>query len=647
LHKTTKNNLDKQALQNNTISSMASAALGRFFNNFFQKTPWFVSPVRVPCESCAKYEPPYSRSTECENFGRHDYTCAAKAAKQAEQLPRFEKHEEPSSIQLFYDLFFVANLSACTKNHQIVDGSSLAAYIGFFTLMWFTWFGTILFDVRFAMDSWFIRLGKACSFGIMTVFALSSIYFDNPDGDAHFGHDAQMISLILMASRVFLVIEYGAILIAAYYRCWNKSVVMPFALTISTSLIAAFVFLGLSFDKSVENISYGNIGWYVTLPPVPTGKSRMLTQPRYITSILEAATLLIISYFHPTMFLNKTNIVERMGALTLIIMGEGIIGMTEAVSNMFSTSSQISNETAGLVVAVVLIIYVLWMLYFDHADKLDHPGGRINKQGPWCQIWIFLHFPLHIAILLTLEASAKFTLWWNANEAFNYIIETFYRNSSYYPDVQSGPQLFQALQYVLANITSKYPLLREDIKNDVDFQHNLTTALNLGPLNGSSENDKTLDNLLNDMSDNALFLVCGRLDIEVPKMSDNPGDNVLAIFDVFFEWFGTFFVAAGCVLILLAFTRYVGHQETVYQNVAGKETRHMKKIHPVAWVAIRVQCLIGIGLALVAILELPSYSDGFDNFIQSPWIIPTVLLAFCLGKSFPAIEICAWLTFSP
>lgn len=244
---------------------MALAALGRFFNNFFRETPWFVSPVRVPCESCAKVEPPYHRSTDCRNFEKHDYTCAAKAGKQVEQLPRFEKHEEPSSIQLFYDLFFVANLSACTKNHQIVDGGSLAGYIGFFTLMWFTWFGTIIFDVRFAMDSWFMRLCKACSFGIMTVFALSSIYFNNPDGDAHFGHDAQMISLILMASRMLLVIEYGAILIAAYYRRPEMSVVMPFALTMSTSLAAGFVFLGLSFDKSVEYLPYGNIGWYVTL----------------------------------------------------------------------------------------------------------------------------------------------------------------------------------------------------------------------------------------------------------------------------------------------------------------------------------------------------------------------------------------------
>ena len=75
-----------------------------------------------------------------------------KAAKDRDALPIFQTHNEPSSIQLFYDLFFVANLSACTTNHGIVDSRSLEAYVGFFTLLWFTWFGTIIFDVRFAIE---------------------------------------------------------------------------------------------------------------------------------------------------------------------------------------------------------------------------------------------------------------------------------------------------------------------------------------------------------------------------------------------------------------------------------------------------------------------------------------------------------------
>jgi hypothetical protein len=134
--------------------------------------------------------------------------------------------------------------------------------VSFFTLLWFTWFVTILFDVRFAIDSLFTRLSKACSFGVMTTFAMSSVYFGT--NDEHFEHDAQTIGLILMASRFFLVIQYGAIMAAVFYRCGRVSAckhLMPFALTMCTSLVAAFVFLALSLSKPVEGHVYGNIGW--------------------------------------------------------------------------------------------------------------------------------------------------------------------------------------------------------------------------------------------------------------------------------------------------------------------------------------------------------------------------------------------------
>lgn len=49
------------------------------------------------------------------------------------------------------------------------------------------------------------------------------------------------------------------------------------------------------------------------------------------------------------------------------------------------------------------------MLYFDQID----PGrfGTIRVQ-----IWTLLHYPLHVAILLTEEGSSKFILWWTMVE---------------------------------------------------------------------------------------------------------------------------------------------------------------------------------------------------------------------------------------
>jgi hypothetical protein len=239
---------------------MAPITLARFFH----KTTWFVSPIRVPCALCAKNWP----SKDCKNRDSYGYTCMEKDEEDRDTLLIFQTHNEPSSIQLFYDLFFVANLFVCTTNHRIVDSRSLKDYVGFFTLLWFTWFNTIIFDVRFAIDSLFTRLSKACSFGVMTAFAMSSVYFGTSDA-AHFGHDAQMISLILVASRFFLVIQYGVIMAAVFYRCRQVSALKPYALamlkpfawTMCTSLVAASVFLGLSFSKSAEAHFYVTSGW--------------------------------------------------------------------------------------------------------------------------------------------------------------------------------------------------------------------------------------------------------------------------------------------------------------------------------------------------------------------------------------------------
>lgn len=76
--------------------------------------------------------------------------------------PQFQRHEEATTIELFYDLFFVANLTTFTSLHKINDGKSLRSYAGFFSILWFTWCQVSLFDVRFVSDGLLERTAKAC-----------------------------------------------------------------------------------------------------------------------------------------------------------------------------------------------------------------------------------------------------------------------------------------------------------------------------------------------------------------------------------------------------------------------------------------------------------------------------------------------------
>lgn len=96
-------------------------------------------------------------------------------------LPEFHRHEEATNIELFFDLFFVANLAGFSNVHEINDKGSLTSYIGFFCVLWFTWCQVSLFDVRFVADSVMERLAKAIHLGVMVGLAVVGPGFDPGD----------------------------------------------------------------------------------------------------------------------------------------------------------------------------------------------------------------------------------------------------------------------------------------------------------------------------------------------------------------------------------------------------------------------------------------------------------------------------------
>lgn len=100
----------------------------------------------------------------------------------AEPVPQFVKHEESTNIELFYDLFFVANLTTFSNVHEVNSRKTLTSYIGFFCVLWFTWCQTSLFDIRFVADSWLERVAKACHLGVMVGLAVVGPNYDTEVG---------------------------------------------------------------------------------------------------------------------------------------------------------------------------------------------------------------------------------------------------------------------------------------------------------------------------------------------------------------------------------------------------------------------------------------------------------------------------------
>ena len=186
----------------------------------------------------------------------------------------------------------------------------------------------------------------------------------------------QTLTLILMASRLILSAQY----LSVYYwlREFPKAH-FPLLVHISASFISAMIFLGLYFSfnpSSPGNAGLGIIGWYLTLA-------------------MESAAILLASGSVRFMSFRHTPMVQRLGLLTLIILGEGVIGLCNAISKVGSSLS-FSADVIGQIISAVGVIYFIWMLYFDQTEKKR--VGRLRQE-----LWTVLHFPFHICLLLLVE----------------------------------------------------------------------------------------------------------------------------------------------------------------------------------------------------------------------------------------------------
>jgi hypothetical protein len=98
-----------------------------------------------------------------------------------------------------------------TSLKEINDAASLPAYIGFFALLWLTWYPNSLYDVRFTVDCIFEHLAKTLHFGVMVGFAIVGPAWES--GKASYSlQKYEVLSFILMVSRLVVAAQYGVTL---------------------------------------------------------------------------------------------------------------------------------------------------------------------------------------------------------------------------------------------------------------------------------------------------------------------------------------------------------------------------------------------------------------------------------------------------
>ncbi|KAI9640181.1 hypothetical protein NHQ30_011418 [Ciborinia camelliae] len=252
-----------------------------------------------------------------ESFSQDD------AEDEMMETPEFRRYEETTNMELFYDLFFVANLTTFNDVHDINEMAALKSYAGFFCILWFLWLQVGLFDVRFVSDSILERLGKAFQFGVMMGLAIVGPDFNSSDQNPG---AFRSLAIILMFSRLVLCFQYSVIL---YHVC--------------------------GFTKETSKTGKVFIVWY-------------------ITAILETAVNITISSKWKVLSFRGSHLVQRMTLLTLIILGEGIMGVSKSIADI---AEQEESWTIPLILTVIsavgiIVVEVINQVSAQYTTQLQH-----------------------------------------------------------------------------------------------------------------------------------------------------------------------------------------------------------------------------------------------------------------------------------
>ncbi|CAL3966802.1 unnamed protein product [Diplocarpon coronariae] len=489
-----------------------------------------------------------------------------------------ELRHESDPLELFFDLFFIANLSTFTGEHSIVDTSTLVAYIGLFAILWFTWFQITLHDVRFGIDSVYERCCKVVQFFIFVGFAFVGDEF-NPGSKEHNNTNFRVLCILLFASRILFAVQYGVALF--FIKTKTKQLTLPVSMIITALVLIAGAFYSMTPAFAPES-----------------GNGLQIYYVWYIILAIEFILIIGLSSIWRQLSFKKTHLMERMGLLTLMVIGEGAIGVTKTVSKLMGEEDGLNFEGSALVVCILLILVFLWMLYFD--NKPMHHYGTIRQQ-----VWSGLHFPLHLGIVGVVEGSQQIALSRQIFKRFGNLEDVVHRVCV--KQHLEGPALSDPILAVLKKMKLSDKLESKEqttlVVQEIQTLANMTgvcSPANTTDAPGRGEFPASFTDVMLDIL-GAIFQSTG---IDIPKGAD-PTELARSTFTtVYIYYWASVWLTLSCFAVLFWITRHKDHRVDFFDRVATY-TR-------------AAAALVAAALTPLAASEIAVY-----YFIRSPAILPT------------------------
>ena len=235
--------------------------------------------------------------------------------------------------------------------------------------------------------------------------------------------------------------------------------------------------------------------------------------------------------------------------------------------------------------------------------------------------WTILHFPFHVTVLLVVEGLNRLSVWVK-------LLDT----------ITPLATVFENFENTLAN--SSLPVSEDFLKESVaslnETINQLIEKFELLNINADTEGiNSYLEDMLNNTSNITIIsedasqvlglgfsYVCENLGVDTPESAviEAPTDQVFAIFNLFSTVYIYFFSAAGLCLIFLAVLFWLGKRRKLRGEI----------------LSIGVRIAVGVGLSLLALMDLPSlYADdnaAINTYLYTPWLLPTVVICYGIGE---------------
>ena len=308
-------------------------SINPFVHNPYHKRAHSSGTSTPHANADSPHGPPIITVQQVRGSERLAQTQSRKASVDAHALSIFDNLGTPkaSYAELFYDLFFVASLTSFGIKHEITQEQAIASYVAFFTVLWWVWASQSFYDVRFETGDGLHRIFKFAQLFLLAAFAAFAgrfdVYYDFPndygleDDNNPFTTERTSgffafrgMTLVYIISRGILALQY--LLLYFYARQKAYPAANQFVLQIGSLCLSGAMWIGSYFlegEDATDAMRIAKYGlWYGGIGI------------EFATSIIAWLTCRVTGF-------RRTHLNERFATLTLIILGEGVIGYAIAL----------------------------------------------------------------------------------------------------------------------------------------------------------------------------------------------------------------------------------------------------------------------------------------------------------------------------